>query len=210
AAQSVLALEERIADARRHLAVEPVVGASADPQVAGLAAMMGIEQPTLRRALALLLAVLVEVGSACGFALASAPTANPPPRPQTTSRTATGSGGTPSGPAPSKVVRFPDRAARGKRHRRSTTLPDPSLVRWAEQCVRRDHDGCIGARVVYQAYCRWAHAAGVTVATETKFGRFLTSSITALGGSKSVRGKGAYYLGIRLVMPDAHAVRMAA
>ena len=81
AAQSAQALEERIDEARRHLATAPVVGQSADPQVAGLAALLGTEEPTLRRALALLLAVLVEAGSAVGFALASAATANPPPPP---------------------------------------------------------------------------------------------------------------------------------
>ena len=64
AAQSAQALEERIDEARRHLATAPVVGLSADPQVAGLAALLGTEEPTLRRALALLLAVLVEAGSA--------------------------------------------------------------------------------------------------------------------------------------------------
>ena len=82
-AQSVQALEERIDEARRHLATAPVVGLSADPQVAGLAALLGTEEPSLRRALALLLAVLVEAGSAVGFALAGAATANPPSPPPT-------------------------------------------------------------------------------------------------------------------------------
>jgi len=77
-AQSAQALEERIGEARRHLATAPVVGLSADPQVAGLAAMLGTEEPTLRRALALLLAILVELGSATGFALASSATATSP------------------------------------------------------------------------------------------------------------------------------------
>ena len=81
AAQSARTLEERIAQARRHLATAPVVGLSADPQVAGLSALLGTEEPTLRRALALLLAVLVEAGSAVGFALAGAATANPPSPP---------------------------------------------------------------------------------------------------------------------------------
>ena len=74
-------LEERVDEARRHLATAPVVGQTADPQVAGLAALLGTEEPSLRRALALLLAVLVEAGSAVGFPLASAATANPPPPP---------------------------------------------------------------------------------------------------------------------------------
>ena len=84
-------------------------------------------------------------------------------------------------------------------------------MRWAEQCVRRDHHGCIGARVAYQSYCRWAQGGGVTAVSETAFGRFLTSGITAMGGSKAERGKGAFYLGIRLVqVPTPQPVRMAA
>ena len=139
-AQSAQALEERIADARRHLATAPVVGLSADPQVAGLAALLGTEEPSLRRALALLLAVLVEAGSAFGFPLAGATTANPPSPPPTgaPSRTTTVPGRAPSGAAPSGVVSFAERAARRKRGRRPATQPDASLVGWATQCLRRD------------------------------------------------------------------------
>ena len=157
------ALEERIDEARRQLATAPVVGLAADPQVAGLAALLGTEEPSLRRGLALLLAVLVEAGSVFGFALAGAATANPPsPPPQTgaTSRTTTVPGRAPSGSAPSGVVSLAERAARRKRGRRPATQPDASLVRWAAQCLRRDHRGCIGARATYQAYCRWSEGAG--------------------------------------------------
>jgi hypothetical protein len=193
--------------------VEPVVGASADPQVAGLAAMMGVEQPTLRRALALLLAVLAEVGSACGFALAHAATANPPPAPPTgaTARTTAVPGRVPSGSAPSSVVSFAERASRRKCGRRPATQPDASLVRWAAQCLRRDPHGCTGARATYQAYCRWAEGAGVNVVTETKFGRFMTGNIAAMGGKKVERRQGAFYVGVELSRePDQQAVWMAA
>ena len=156
AAQSVRVLEERVDEAQRHLGTAPVVGQTADPQVAGLAALLGPEEPSLRRALALLLAVLVEAGSAVGFPLASAAAANPPPPPQTgaTSRTPAVPGRAPNGSAPSGVVSFAARAGRRKRGRRPATQPDASLVGWAAQCLRRDHHGCIGAR----ATCR--HIAG--------------------------------------------------
>ena len=212
AAQSARALEEQIAEARRQLATVPVVGPSADPQVAGLAALVGTEEPTLRRGLALLLAVLVELGSACGFALASAATANPSSRPQAPSqRRTTAPSNAPRASEPSSVVGFPQRSQGKLRARRPAIPPDPSLVRWAEQCVRRDHHGCIGARATYQLYCRWAQDVGVTAVSETAFGRYLTSSIPTMGGSKAERGKGAFYLGIRIVpAPDEQAVRRAA
>lgn len=208
AAQSATALEERITEARRHLAAAPVVGLTADPQVAGLAALVGAEELSLRRALALWLAVLVEVGSAFGFTLAGAATTNPPPAvPCTTTRRGAG----PAGPAPSGVVSFAERDARRKRGRRPATQPAASLVRWAAQCVRRDPHGCTGARATYQAYCRWAEGAGVNAVTETKFGRFMTGNIAAKGGKKVERRQGAFYVGVGLIWePDQQPVRMAA
>jgi transcriptional regulator with XRE-family HTH domain len=128
AAQSAQALETRIDEARRELATQPVVGQSADPQVTGLAAMLGTEQATLRRGLALLLAVLVEVGSAFGFALAHAATANPPPpsrshpphRTNSPSRIVKAPKAATRNPAPAAVVSFAEQAARLKRGRRPT------------------------------------------------------------------------------------------
>ncbi len=212
AAQSARALEERIGEARRHLAITPVVGANADPQVAGLAAMMGAEEPTLRRALALLLAILVELGSATGFALASSATAtspscNPPTSPGSTIKSTTA----PNHSQPSTVVDLSERRAHSKRRRPTTTPPHVSLLRWAEQCVQRDRHGCLGARATYKAYRRWAGDVGVTAVSEAKFGRFLTSNIAAMGGSKTARGAGAFYLGIRIVpVSDPQPARMAA
>ena len=210
-AQSAQALEERIGEARRQLATTPMVAATADPQVAGLAAMIGTEEPKLRRALALLLAILVELGSATGFALTRAATVtpplfNPPPSPCTTTASTTA----PNQSKPPTVVRFPDRMAHSK-GRPTATPPHTSLVRWAEQCVRRDRHGCLGARDTYRAYCRWAGDVGMTAVSEAKFGRFLTSNIAAMGGSKAARGQGAFYLGIQIApVPDPQPVRMAA
>jgi hypothetical protein len=207
AAQSAQALETRIDEARQQLATTPVVGQSADPQVTGLAAMLGIEQATLRRGLALLLAVLVEVGSAFGFALAHAATANPPPPSRSHAPHRTDAPPRKKGPpeavtrnpAPAAVVSFAEQAARLKRGRRPTTHLDQPLVRWTEECVQRDNHGCVGARNAYAAYCRWANHVGVEAVTETRFGRLLTVKVTAMGGSKAKRRDGTVYEGIRIV-----------
>ena len=134
AAQSAQALEERIGEARRHLTTAPVVGLSADPQVAGLAAMLGTEEPMVRRALVLLLAILVELGSATGFALASSVTATSPScnAPASPRHTTTKSTTAPHQSMPSTVVGFSDRRAHSKRRRPTTAPPHTSLVRWAE------------------------------------------------------------------------------
>jgi hypothetical protein len=218
AALSAQALEAKIDEGRRQLTTQPVVSQSADPQVTGLAAMLGTEQATLRRGLALLLAVLVELGSAVGFALAHAATANPtpagsyPPHRRDASPRSKAPKAATRNPAPSAVVSFAEQAARLKRGRRPTTNhADQSLVRWAEECVQRDNHGCVGARAIYSAYCRWAENVGITAASETRFGRHLTATITAMGGCKTKRREGTVYLGISLVeAPHTLPVRMAA
>ena len=109
------------------------------------------------------------------------------------------------------MVSFAEQAARLKRGRRPTIHADQSLVRWAEECVQPDHHGYVGARAIYQSYCQWAENVGITAVSETKFGRFLTSRISALGGSKTKRREGTVYLGIRLAeAPVQVAARMAA
>jgi hypothetical protein len=205
AAKSAQALETRIDEARQQLATTPVVGQSADPQVTGLAAMLGTEQATLRRGLALLLAVLVELGSAVGFALAHAATANPPPagsypphRTDTPPRLSKAPKAAARNPAPAAVVSFAEQAARLKRDRQPTAPSDQSLDRFAEECMQRDNDGCVGARNAYAAYCRWADHVGVDAVTETRFGRFLTAEVKAMGGSKLKRRGGTVYIGIRI------------
>jgi hypothetical protein len=207
AAQSAQALETRIDEARQQLATQPVVGQSADPQVVGLAALLSTEETALRRGLALLLAVLVELGSAVGFALAHAATANPPPpsrsypphRPGAPHRIGKTPKAATRNPAQSAVVSFAEQAARLKRSRRPADPLDQSLLRWAEECVQRDNDGCVGARNAYAAYCRWADHVGVEPVTETKFGRSLTAKVKAMGGSKAKRREGTVYLGIRII-----------
>ena len=144
---------------------------------------------------------------------AHAANANPPPPPQTgtTSRTTAVRGRVPSGSAASRVVSFAERTGRRKRGRRPATQPDASLVRWTAQCLRRDHRGCIGARATYQSYCRWAEGAGVGAVTETRFGRFMSGNIAAMGGKKIDRRQGAFYVGVELIRePDQPAVRIAA
>ena len=50
-----------------------------------------------------------------------------------------------------------------------------------------------------------------TAVTETKFGRFMTGNIAAMGGKKVERRQGAFYVGVELIWgPDQPAVRMAA
>jgi hypothetical protein len=69
----------------------------------------------------------------------------------------------------------------------------------------------VGARSAYNLYCAWAADTGVVAVTETAFGRQMSAAIAAMAGSKTRRGKGVVYAGLRIVpVPDPQVVRVAA
>ena len=81
-------LEAQLVAGRTQLATGSVAGPVADPQASALARLTGADEGTIRTAIALLLAGLIEVGSALGFTLVSIATARNPQPPSTTRRVA--------------------------------------------------------------------------------------------------------------------------
>ena len=83
AAEAAERLETQLVAGRAQLATAPVAGSVADPQASALARLTGADEATIRTCVALLLAGLIEVGSALGFTLVSVatapPSADPPP-----------------------------------------------------------------------------------------------------------------------------------
>ena len=220
AAQAATALEERIAEARRQLATMPVVTATADPQVQGLATLLGMDERSTAGAPWRCCSPLWSSLDRHAVLLWQVPPLRPEPYTLHHHRTqhhhpanATCINPAPSaapGPcAPSKVVEL--RPSGKRRPGRAATTSDPSVLRWVQQCVRRDQRGAVGARSAYQSYCGWAADTGVAAATETAFGRHMSAAISAMGGRKARRGQGAFYVGIRIVqVPTPQPVRMAA
>ena len=88
AAEASERLETQLVTGRAQLATAPAAGSVADPQASALARLMGTDEATIRTCVALLLAGLIEVGSALGFTLVSVaternpspPSGNPPPQ----------------------------------------------------------------------------------------------------------------------------------
>jgi hypothetical protein len=81
AAEAADRLEGQLVAGRAQLATVPVGGSIADPQASALAKLTGVDEATIRTYVALLLAALIEAGSALGFALVSVATAHNPPPP---------------------------------------------------------------------------------------------------------------------------------
>ncbi|TMJ65103.1 MAG: hypothetical protein E6G91_21540, partial [Alphaproteobacteria bacterium] len=74
AAEAAERLEAQLVAGRAELATASVVGSVADPQASGLARLARLDDATVRTGIALLLAGLIEAGSALGFTLVSVAT----------------------------------------------------------------------------------------------------------------------------------------
>jgi hypothetical protein len=78
AAEAAERLEAQLVAGRTQLATVSVAGSVADPQASALARLTGADEGTVRSGIAILLAVLIEGGSALGFTLVSVATARNP------------------------------------------------------------------------------------------------------------------------------------
>jgi hypothetical protein len=202
AAEAAERLETQLVAGRAQLATVPVAGSLADPQAGALARLMGLDEGTIRTGIALLLAALVEAGSALGFTVVTAATAyNPPPLVPSWWR-----GRVNAARYSTNAQRLATAEAGQRPNSPRRSSPDrhtEALERWLQTRLTRDGAGRIPAREAYADYCRWARAAGIEPGTETRFGRDLTARIGQLGGTKAKCRDRAYYQGVSLVEPSA-------
>jgi len=195
-AETADALESKAVAGRAQLATMAVTGADIDPQATVLAGVIGLDQVHIRAGVALLLALILEAGSALGLTIIATATKGVP-SPATPRR--------PLSPRPS-TTRHPD-AARPR-------TSDDHIRRWALSGLDIDPGSSVPARRAYQSFCNWAHGEGIEPPTETYFGRLFTREIALLGGRKRKTRKAAVYSGIALAgrqalvlsPPKPHAV----
>jgi hypothetical protein len=179
-AEAADGLESKVVAGRAQLATASVVGADADPQAAALASLIGIDQAHIRAGIALLLAFLLEAGSALGFAIVASATKGflPPATPDHLSPRK------PSTTCHSDATR--SRAA------------DSHVRRWALSGLDIDSASSVPARRAYQSFCSWARDQGIEPPTETYFGRQFTKEIALLGGRKRRTRNATVYSSIAL------------
>ena len=142
AAEAAERLEAQLVAGRTQLATVSVAGSVADPQARALARLTGAGEATIRSGLALLLASLIEVGSALGFTLVSVATArNPPPL-----------------SAPRHVPGSSDAACR-QAHPRPAATPDARerLVQTRHKGVAAGNRELDGASMVAAGAAPWAN-----------------------------------------------------
>jgi hypothetical protein len=178
-AEAAERLEGHLVAGREQLAALPVVGLSADPQASALGRLAGLDEAAVRTGLALLLAVLVEAGSALGFTLLAMANAAYQPAQRTAPR----------------LAQVPTR--------RSSDAPRPNtsddaLKRWALTRLDVDPGAEIPARAAYNDYCSWARTQRLEPCSETRFGTEFTIRVGDLGGRKVKRRDRTYYIGVAL------------
>ena len=181
AAEAAERLESQLVMGRTQLATVAVAGTVSDPHAGALARLTGFDEATIRAGVALLLAALIEAGSALGFTIVSVSTTTNPPL--------------------SVHSRVPGRKKATDR------LPSPTrrstvggFGRWVQARLKADPVSKIAAREAYADFCEWSRAAGLDPCTETRFGRELTALIGELGGQKAKRRDRTYYVGVSLQM----------
>jgi hypothetical protein len=179
-AEAAEGLESKVVAGRAQLATVSVAGTDADPQATALASLTGVDQVHIRAGISLLLALILEMGSALGFAIIATatrgvplpvtPPCSLPPRPTTT------------------------------RHPNATRLhtPDGHIRRWALSGLDVDPGSSVPARRAYESFCNWARSEGIEPPTETYFGRQFTKEIVHLGGCKRRTRNATVYSGIAL------------
>ena len=179
AAEAAERLEGHLVAGREQLAALPVAGLSADPQASALARLAGLDEVAVRTGLALLLAMLVEAGSALGFTLLGLANVSQPTALNTVTRPAQ---------APTRRSAAPPRPS----------TSDGALERWVLTRLDVDPGAEIPARAAYDDFCRWARTQRIEPCSETRFGTDFTFRVGDLGGRKVKRRDRAYYVGVAL------------
>ena len=197
ASQEAARLDADLIADRKALSALPVAASVPDPQSAALSRLTGMGEEAVRSAIAVLIALLVELGSALGFSviiLSACPTMVP------LQMYAADGGDEPLLPPLQATQRpFPS----------MPRAPDDLVSRWALARLDLVSGGTIQADLAYQDFRQWCSVHGLTALTPQMFGRRFTKVHMGMGGRKVKRRGRAYYEGAALQEKAASSVRVA-
>jgi hypothetical protein len=165
-AEAAERLESKVVAGRARLATVSVAGADADPQATAFASLIGVEQTHIRAGIAFLMALILEAGSALGFAIVATATKGfPQPQHQTIHRhanpaqpaTQTQQGSAPSDSdirrwALSGLLHAPSRCG-------SVASPGPPTLRldsWQRHAVSQSRSGLLTERLALDGRPPWS------------------------------------------------------
>ena len=198
ASQQATELETALVADRGKLQAVPVAILMADPQSATLSRLTALGEAQIRDIIAILIALLVEIGSTLGFTLlvlagrvnpaqaAAVPIEHPP---------AEISSALPP-VEPHNPVGISE-------------TPTDTVARWAFSRLDVLNAGRIQAEHAYQDFAKWCEGERIRACTPQMFGRRFTEVIAGMGGRKvKVNGR-AYYLGVALQNGSVRKHRLA-
>ncbi len=185
-AQEAAAMRNRIRELQAQLSgldMEKVIR-SADPQAEALARLTGSSPTDVRTALALLVAVLIELGSGLGLWLATsgAPAVQQTKRPED------------SNTGREKAV--PDVG--------DISVADASVKDWAHARIQHRLNGQLTAQELRADYQRWCEARGAEPISSNAFGRQLSEN----GFQRKRTGGRTFYVGVGLVQMSRPSLRV--
>ena len=187
--QSAAELDASLVADRRTLEAVPVAASIADPQSATLSRLTALGEAKIRDIIAILIAVLVEIGSALGLTFVvlagrSIPAA-PAPRIAETVEDVKPRHAADRRPARHQVVNLPE-------------TPADIITRWAFSRLDVLSTGRIQAEVAYLDFVAWCEADGIKACSRQMFGRRFAVVISGMGGRKFKINGRAYYEGVAL------------
>lgn len=194
ASTEVARLETDLVADRKALSEIPEITPVADPQSATLSRLTGVSEESLRSAIAVLIAFLVELGSSLGFTVMVlcarlGGVAGRAPAVTTPSASTIEDRGTTS-----PFVRMP---------------PDDLVMKWALTRLDIVSTGLIQADHAYQDFNAWCIAHRHAPITQQMFGRRFTKVHAGMGGRKIKRHGRAYYQGAALQNNPFAVARMS-
>jgi len=164
----------------------PAAAFVADPQSAALSRLTGFGEEELRNAVAVLIAFLVELGSALGFSVIILATRSTAATSQALSV------------KENKEPSPPSRETTQGRHTGVSETPKDLVTRWSLARLDVISSEMIQAEHAYEDFRDWCCAQGARALTPQMFGRRFTAIHKGIGGKKPKRQGRAYYSGVAL------------
>ena len=187
ASQRAAELEAALVADRRILQSVPVAALVADPQSATLSRLTALGEAKIRDIIALLIAVLVEIGSALGLTFVVLAGRSVPAAPALQiAETAEDVRPAPyRRPVRDQVVNLPE-------------TPADIITRWAFSRLDVLSAGRIQAELAYLDFVAWCGSEGIKACSRQMFGRRFAEVISGMGGRKFKINGRAYYEGVVL------------
>ena len=193
ASKEAARLEADLVSGREGLSDLPSLGVTADPQSAALNQLTGFGEDVIRNTVAVLIALLVEFGSALGFSLFVAASAAKLPHFESHSSS-------PTAPAHST------QPVRAQASLELSSPPVDLVTRWALARLDIINTGMLQAEHAYKDFCRWCDSQSAPALTPQMFGRRFTEVHAGMGGRKVKRRGRAFYSGVSLSPTSASTV----